>query len=53
MKGSKRPIEFVSSDDQSNIETVVRSYEKLMGSDKVDLILPPWGSGFLRSRPVS
>jgi len=23
----------------------VRSYEKLMGSDKVDLILPPWGSG--------
>ena len=22
----------------------MRSYEKLMGSDKVDLILPPWGS---------
>jgi branched-chain amino acid transport system substrate-binding protein len=22
----------------------VRTYEKLMGSDKVDLILPPWGS---------
>ncbi|MBL8343828.1 MAG: amino acid ABC transporter substrate-binding protein, partial [Rubrivivax sp.] len=26
------------------IETAVRTYEKLMGSDKVDLILPPWGS---------
>ena len=22
----------------------MRSYEKLMGSDKVDLVLPPWGS---------
>ena len=44
VKGSKRPIELVSSDDRSDIETVVRTYEKLMGSDKVDLILPPWGS---------
>jgi branched-chain amino acid transport system substrate-binding protein len=24
---------------------MVRSYEKLMGSDKVDLVLPPWGTG--------
>ena len=44
VKGIKRPIELVSSDDRSDIETCVRSYEKLMGSDKVDLILPPWGS---------
>jgi len=44
VKGTKRPIEFVSSDDRSEIETCVRTYEKLMGSDKVDLILPPWGS---------
>ncbi|MCM0610489.1 MAG: amino acid ABC transporter substrate-binding protein [Ideonella sp. WA131b] len=44
VKGSKRPIELISSDDQSNIETCVRTYEKLMGSDKVDLVLPPWGS---------
>ena len=22
----------------------MRTYEKLMGSDKVDLVLPPWGS---------
>jgi branched-chain amino acid transport system substrate-binding protein len=45
VKGSKRPVELVSSDDRSDMETVVRTYEKLMGSDKVDLILPPWGSG--------
>jgi len=44
VKGVKRPIELVSSDDRSDIETCVRSYEKLMGSDKVDLVLPPWGS---------
>ncbi len=44
VKGTKRPIELVSSDDQSNIETCVRTYEKLMGSDKVDLVLAPWGS---------
>ena len=45
VKGTKRPIELISSDDRSDIETVVRTYEKLMGSDKVDLVLPPWGSG--------
>jgi branched-chain amino acid transport system substrate-binding protein len=44
VKGERRPIELISSDDRSDIETCVRSYEKLMGSDKVDLILPPWGS---------
>jgi len=44
VKGKKRQIELVSSDDRSEIETCVRTYEKLMGSDKVDLILPPWGS---------
>jgi branched-chain amino acid transport system substrate-binding protein len=44
VKGTRRPIELVSSDDQSNIETCVRTYEKLMSSDKVDLVLPPWGS---------
>ena len=44
VKGTKRLIELISSDDRSDTETVVRTYEKLMGSDKVDLILPPWGS---------
>lgn len=40
----RRPIEFVSIDDRSEIETAVRFFEKLMGDDKVDLILPPWGT---------
>ena len=44
VKGTKRPVELVSFDDRSDIETCVRTYEKLMGSDKVDLVLPPWGS---------
>jgi branched-chain amino acid transport system substrate-binding protein len=44
VKGTKRPVELVSFDDRSEIETCVRTYEKLMGSDKVDLVLPPWGS---------
>ncbi len=44
VKGTKRPVELISFDDRSEVETCVRTYEKLMGSDKVDLILPPWGS---------
>src|SRR5690606_40134836 len=38
VKGVKRRIELISSDDRSDMETVIRTYEKLMGSDKVDLI---------------
>ena len=45
VKGAKRTIELIGYDDRSETETCVRTYEKLMGSDKVDLILPPWGSG--------
>jgi len=44
IRGVKRRIELISSDDRSDVETVVRTYEKLMGSDKVDMVLPPWGS---------
>jgi branched-chain amino acid transport system substrate-binding protein len=42
--GTRRPIELVSSDDRSDMETVVRTYQRLMGTDRVDLVLPPWGS---------
>lgn len=45
VKGKKRKVELVGFDDRSEAETVVRTYEKLMGSDKVDLILPPWSTG--------
>ena len=44
VKGVKRQVELISSDDRSDVETCVRTYEKLMGSDKVDIVLPPWGS---------
>jgi branched-chain amino acid transport system substrate-binding protein len=43
--GKKRRIELIGFDDRSEVETMVRTYEKLMGSDKVDLILPPWSTG--------
>ena len=43
--GKKRKVELVGFDDRSEPETMVRTYEKLMTSDKVDLILPPWGTG--------
>lgn len=46
IKGQKRKIQLVGYDDQSDVETSVRTYEKLMADDKVDLILPPWGSNF-------
>jgi branched-chain amino acid transport system substrate-binding protein len=40
----RRPVEFVAIDDRSEIETAVRFYEKLATDDRVDLLLPPWGS---------
>ncbi len=42
--GGRRPVELVGIDDRSEIETAVRFYEKLASDDKVDLMLPPWGS---------
>jgi branched-chain amino acid transport system substrate-binding protein len=42
--GGRRPIQFVDHDDRSEIETAVRLYEKLITDDKVDLLLPPWGT---------
>jgi branched-chain amino acid transport system substrate-binding protein len=45
VKGKKRKVELIGFDDRSEVETLVRTYEKLMTSDKVDLILPPWGTG--------
>jgi branched-chain amino acid transport system substrate-binding protein len=40
----RRPVELIGIDDRSEIETAVRFYEKLATDDKVDLLLPPWGS---------
>jgi branched-chain amino acid transport system substrate-binding protein len=44
VQGKRRKIELQGYDDRSDLETMRRTYEKLMTSDKVDLILPPWGT---------
>jgi len=44
--GTKRPIEFVMYDDQSKPDQAVRLYERLITSDKVDLLIAPWGTPF-------
>ncbi|KAA2314682.1 twin-arginine translocation pathway signal protein [Pseudooceanicola sediminis] len=43
--GSQRMIEVVEYDNRSANEDLVRSIERLATQDKVDLILPPWGTG--------
>ena len=44
--GDKRvPIEVVQYDDRSSAEEAVRALERLINQDKVDFILPPWGTG--------
>ena len=40
-EGKKLPVEMVFNDDQSEPDRAVRTYEKLITQDKVDLILPP------------
>ncbi|WP_134680347.1 amino acid ABC transporter substrate-binding protein [Paracoccus ravus] len=44
--GSQRPVELISYDDRSSAEDAVRAVERLASQDKVDFILPPWGTGF-------
>ncbi len=44
--GRQLPIEVVEYDDRSSAEEVVRAVERLATQDKVDFILPPWGTGF-------
>ncbi len=43
--GAQRlPIEVVAYDDRSSSEEAVRAVERLINQDKVDFILPPWGT---------
>jgi branched-chain amino acid transport system substrate-binding protein len=44
LAGTKRMVEFVQYDDQSNPGNAVRIYEKLITDDKVNLLLAPWGT---------
>jgi branched-chain amino acid transport system substrate-binding protein len=42
--GKKLPIELLIYDDKSDIGTMNRLMEKLILVDKVDFLLPPWGT---------
>ena len=43
--GKRVPIEVVEYDDRSSTEEAVRAIDRLITQDKVDLVLPPWGTG--------
>ena len=50
---ARLPIEVIEYDDRSTAEESVRAVERLATQDKVDFILPPWGTGFnLASAPA-
>ena len=40
-QGTKRKVELVGYDDRSDTETAIRTYQKMIVDDKVDLVLPP------------
>jgi len=42
--GKKIPVEILRYDDKSDVGTSVKLTEKLLLEDKVDFILPPWGT---------
>jgi len=42
--GKRVPIKVVEYDDRSSTEEAVRAVERLITQDKVDLLLPPWGT---------
>lgn len=42
--GKRVPVKFFEYDDRSNSEEAVRAVERLINQDKVDFILPPWGT---------
>jgi len=52
--GKKLPVELLIYDDKSDIGTMTRLVEKLILEDKVDFILPPWGTANLfASAPIA
>lgn len=42
--GRRVPVEVVEYDDRSSSEEAVRAIERLINQDKVDFVLPPWGT---------
>jgi len=58
--GKRLPIELIRYDDKSDVGSMTKLLEKVILEDKVDLILPPWGTamgpmrfekGFNMTRP--
>ena len=45
--GKKLPIELTKYDDKSDVGTMTKLLEKAILEDKVDLVLPPWGTAML------
>ena len=45
--GKKLPVELKRYDDKSDIGTMRNLIEKLILEDKVDFLLPPWGTAWL------
>jgi branched-chain amino acid transport system substrate-binding protein len=45
--GKRLPVELLIYDDKSDIGTMTRLVEKLIVENKVDFILPPWGTANL------
>lgn len=43
--GRKVKLEHIEYDDRSQSEEAVRAVERLINQDKVDILLPPWGTG--------
>jgi branched-chain amino acid transport system substrate-binding protein len=43
--GKRIRIEAIEYDDHSNADGAIRATERLINEDKVDFILPPWGTG--------
>ncbi|HNT38236.1 MAG TPA: amino acid ABC transporter substrate-binding protein [Rubrivivax sp.] len=43
--GRKLMLEHIEYDDRSQSEEAVRACERLVNQDKVDIMLPPWGTG--------
>ena len=41
----KVPIELIAYDDRSQLDEAIKLAERLVLNDKVDLVLPPWGTG--------
>jgi len=49
----KLPIEVIEYDDRSNSDEMIKAVERLINQDKVDFLLPPWGTAFsVASAPI-